>query len=874
MAEATFDAIITIDEAGRIIEFSAGAEAVFGFRSADVLGRPVSELIIPPHLRERHEKGLQHYLASGERHLPRRCVQEGMRADGSTFPVELSVAEVCLERRRLFTAHLRDITERQQAEQALLDSERRFRAIIEDQTDCICRYDSEFRLTFSNRAYARLFEAEPETLLGQDLFVGLAPEAKTALRAALLALTPENPTYTSEDEGVYGHGEVRTLAWIDRALFDDAGHCLGYQCVGRDITKAKQDQAALQAAATELAVVADGVPLAIVISRIGRPEILFANCQARSLLGLHTGCSPEQITAAYEDPADRERLFDLVKTVGRIEGLEMSLRRPDGSTIRALISARAIQFHGVPAVLAATTDITARLHVEQALRASEMRLAAFMQHAPVGMYLKDLEGRYVMLNPEMANVFRRPAEAVIGRTPEDVFPPDEAAMIRSYDREALATGTATVKEEFLSGLDQYAWSMVIRFPVRDESGRVVQIGGFDVDITNQKRAEAEFRRQREALHQRERLAALGSLLAGVAHELNNPLAVVLGRAIMLEEDVVDPAVRESLGRLRAAAERCARIVRSFLALARQKPRESKPIDVRLVLDAALEILASNLRSSGAEIIREDMPGLPLVIGDEDELHQVFLNLIVNAMQALEARPLASAGSSEPRRLWIGTGTRSEDGAKVVAIEIADNGPGIPPLLRRQIFDPFFTTKPSGTGTGLGLSVCHRIVVDHGGTIGADERPGGGARFLVTLPAWHAGLDQPASAPSIMESNGGDILVVDDEAEVVLMLEELLQKEGHRVATAPDGAVALELMRDRRFDAILCDFRMPLLDGPGLAQVLATTRPELVDRLLFMTGDVLRATAALPPNLCAQVLEKPLDPNDVRQRVRELLAQGR
>jgi two-component system NtrC family sensor kinase len=864
IVEAAFDSIVTVDEAGRVLEFSKGAEAIFGYPRAEALGRPIAELIIPPHLRERHAQGMRRYLATGERRvLGQRIEIEGLRADGSLFPVELAIAEIRLEDRRLFTAYLRDITERRQAEQALQDSERQFRAVVEDQTELICRFDPDFRLTFSNRAHARLFGVEPEALLGQNFFASIPAELREPLRQELLALTRENPIQMGENEKILGNGEVRWFAWTNHALFDNAGRRTGYQSVGRDVTSQKQADQALRESAAELALIADGIPLAVAIARTDRPEILFANRQAQEILGLRPGCQPEQVTAVYQDLADRERLLRLVAGVGRVEGFEVQMRGKNGAAVWALISARTIHFRGTPAMLAVITDITERRRMEQALRNSEARLAAFMQHAPVGMYLKDLDGRYLMANPEMAKVFGRPVAEMLGRTPEDVFAPTEAAMIRGYDREVVESGATSVREEYLAGLEDYAWSMVIRFPIRNEAGRITHIAGFDVDITKQKRTEYEVQRQREAAHLREKLASLGSLLANVAHELNNPLSVVVGRAIMLEDEADDPAVRASLGRLRAAAERCARIVKSFLALAREKPREAQPVDVRKVLDAVLD-LAYGLRSAGVETRREDAPDLPPVVADEAQLHQVFLNLLINALQALEMVP-------PPRLLWLRTA--AEDG--VVRIEVVDNGPGVPTALRKQILEPFFTTKPVGAGTGLGLSVCHSIITAHHGTITVDERPGGGARFVVTLPVCRTevGLSGPLPA-STGGSVGGDVLVVDDEAEVVAMLEEALARDGHRVVTAPDGAAALELLRKGWFDAVLCDLRMPRLDGPGLARELEAIRPDLAVRLLLMTGDTLRAGAAMPPEARDRLLEKPLDPDEVRRRVQELVTGAR
>ena len=878
IVEATFDSIITIDEAGKVVEFSEGAEVVFGYSRDDTIGKPISALIVPPHLRSRHEEGLRRYIATGKRHvLGQRIEIEGQRADGSIFPVELAIAEVRLPGRRLFTAYLRDITDRNRAEQALQESERQFRAIVEDQTELICRFDQDFRLTFSNRAHARLFGAEPAALKGLYFFDSIPEDIGRELRRDLLALTPENPVFSAEHEKVFPNGERRWFAWTNRALFDATGRRTGFQCVGRDTSEARRAQEDLRASAAELALIADCIPTAVMIVRTGQTEIMFANQEAQRLFGLRQGGGVDEIAAVYEDPEDRMRFLRPLRDHGTVEGFEVPMRREDGSAIRGLISARTIDFRGSSAIVGVVTDITARLEMEQALRASEARLAAFMQNAPAGMYLKDLEGRYIMVNPEMEKVQNRPMDRIIGRTPEDIFKPEDAAVIRRHDRKVMRKGAIVVNEEYLPYMPHYIWRMVIRFPIRDEPGRITHLAGFVVDISSRKRAEIEADRQRAAAHQREKLAALGSLLAGVAHELNNPLSVVLGRAMMLEEEIDDPAVRNSLGRLRTAAERCARIVKSFLALARQKAREPKPVDVRAILNAGLEILASNLRSAGIEVVREDAPDLPSVMADEDELHQVFLNLIVNACQALEAMPpvladLTASGklSGGTRRLWIRTSTVEGAGPGIVRIAICDNGPGVPAVLHSQIFDPFFTTKPVGAGTGLGLSVCHGIVSTHGGTITVEDRPGGGACFIVTLPACPMDAGTTANLPSIAPGRGGHVLVVDDEPEVVTMLKEALMRDGHQVVTAPNGVAALEVLRAGQFDVVLCDIRMPHLDGPGLLRALETIRPDMAGRVLLMTGDVLRAAAALPPGIADLLLEKPLDPAEVRRRVHDLM----
>jgi PAS domain S-box-containing protein len=762
----------------------------------------------------------------------------------------------------------RDITTRKRADQALRESELRFRAIVEDQMEFIFRCSPDFRFTFINEAYVRQLGRRRDQIIGSSVLDLMTADQQAQFNSQISRLTPPSPTVTYEMSTVTLAGQTVWEEWTDRALFNEAGHLVEYQSVGRDITRTKAFEATLTASAEELAQIADCMPIAMTITRAHRPEVLFSNSQAKETFGLHPGCSPDRLAACYLVPEGRQQLLDHVARKGQVEGYEVSLRRRDGAVIRALMSAREIQFRGAPALVVAVTDITSRLEIEHALRASEARLQAFMQHVPAGMYLKDLEGRYVVANPEMERVQNRPVSEIIGRTPEDVFKPEDAAAIRGYDRQVLQSGASIVNEEYVPYFPHYAWRLVIRFPIRDEEGKFTHIAGFIFDISDRKWAEAEADRQRAAMYQREKLAALGSLLAGVAHELNNPLSVVLGRAIMLEERCDDPAIRNSLTRLRSAAERCARIVRSFLALARQKSREVRPVDVRAVLDGSIEILANSLRSAGIEVVRADASDLPLVMADEDELHQVFMNLIVNAQQAIEmARTLQSPPVPPASRLWFTTSVH-DDG--VVQIEVADNGPGVPEALRPKIFDPFFTTKPIGSGTGLGLSVCHGIVSSHGGTITVAECPGGGALFSVTLPACLPAAEPPAMPEPERGGGGWSVLLVDDEPEVVIMLKEILAKDGYEVVTSGDGMEALQLLEDRRFDAILCDIRMPRLDGPSLLRALQERNPELARKLLLMTGDVLRAADVLPPDISACLLEKPLDPAEVRRRVRDLI----
>jgi two-component system NtrC family sensor kinase len=333
---------------------------------------------------------------------------------------------------------------------------------------------------------------------------------------------------------------------------------------------------------------------------------------------------------------------------------------------------------------------------------------------------------------------------------------------------------------------------------------------------------------------------------------------------MLEEAVREPRVRASLVKVRDAAERCGRIVKSFLAMARQKSSERRPVTVERLLDAAVEMVAYGARSSGIEIERDIGPDLPPVLADEDQLHQVFANLIVNAQQALRDAP-------PPRRIAL-SAAMERDG-RTVRVEVTDTGPGVPPTIRGRIFDPSFTTKPAGQGTGIGLSICHSIVTAHGGAIEVGERTGGGARFIVRLPVAPQVGEAAGSAPlePSRPPSATRVLVVDDEPQVREMIGEILRDEGHAVELAADGAEALRRLGEQRFDLVLTDLHMPGVDGRGLYASLRQRDPALAARTILLTGDALGLDPSRFPGLEADaVLEKPALPEAVRHMVRQKL----
>ena len=384
------------------------------------------------------------------------------------------------------------------------------------------------------------------------------------------------------------------------------------------------------------------------------------------------------------------------------------------------------------------------------------------------------------------------------------------------------------------------------------------------DISEIKRAEEVLRRQQAALHQSEKLAAMSGLLASVAHELNNPLAVIMVQSDLLREQVTKSDLEELVTEINQSAVRCERIVRNFLTLARPNMPERTCVQLNDIIQEAIQLLGYTLQLDDITVSQHLADDLPVLWGDPHQLQQVVVNLITNAHQALHETP-------PPHQITITT--QYDAAMHHIRLEVVDTGPGIPPEILAQIFEPFFTTKPPGIGTGLGLSLCQSIIAGHKGTLRVESQPGQGARFSVELPV-DAGLIIEPTVPeptALAPVTGKDLLVIDDEVGTTKALVRLFHREGHTVDTAANGHLALAKLQTRSYDLILCDLRMPELNGPGLYRALAHEQPHLLPRFIFLTGDTLSPEAkAFLEESHAPYLVKPFHAAAIRQVVQQAL----
>jgi two-component system NtrC family sensor kinase len=475
----------------------------------------------------------------------------------------------------------------------------------------------------------------------------------------------------------------------------------------------------------------------------------------------------------------------------------------------------------------------------------------------------------IAANPHLKLIFGYPIE-----TPEaDVRPFDRDRFVDPQARVALierltidgAVGDYLLR---LRRADQTAvWVELTARADAPAADGTLRMETLVRDVSERKKLDDETRDLYHQLLQAEKMAALGQTISGVAHELNNPLATILSWAERLSQRTgLDPAVSRGLDTILSESERAARIVRNLLTFARKRQTTRAMVDVNHIVRETLSLRSYEQRVTNITVIDALAAGLPHVFADGHQVQQVLLNLVINAEQAMLS---AHGRGTLVVRTW------HDPDQEAVILEINDDGPGIPEDLQSKIFDPFFTTKEVGQGTGLGLAVAYAIVQEHGGRIRLETGPDAGASFYVELPVTGAKLT-PASPPRSEAPAdgvaGASVLVVEDEAALAAAVIDALRDGGYVVERAGDGEEALVKIKEHSFDLVICDLKMPRLDGKAFYRMLAAASPGLAKRVIFVTGDIAGtdAEAFLQESGC-RWLAKPFRLGDLLRAVRDGLS---
>lgn len=386
------------------------------------------------------------------------------------------------------------------------------------------------------------------------------------------------------------------------------------------------------------------------------------------------------------------------------------------------------------------------------------------------------------------------------------------------------------------------------------------------DVSERKKLQDQGRDLYHQLLQAEKLAALGQTMSGVAHELNNPLATILACAERLAGRRLDEPTQRDLDAIHNAAERAARIVRSLQTFARKRHTTRTTVDLNQVVRETLALRAYEQRVANVAIIEALAAGLPPVFADPHQIQQILLNLIVNAEQAMLD---AHGRGTLILRSW------QDPDRDAVVLEVSDDGPGVPEDVQTKIFDPFFTTKAVGKGTGLGLTVAYAIAQEHGGQLSVKSGAGRGASFLLELPVsgGHVRAPETGTAQSLpVVPKGTRALVIEDEQALNEAVAAALADEGFRVDRAANGEEALDRVRERHYDLIICDLKMPKVDGMAFFREVSTKMPNISRRLIFMTGDVAGTDAERFLEDCGcRWIPKPFRLRDLVRISREILA---
>ena len=582
-----------------------------------------------------------------------------------------------------------------------------------------------------------------------------------------------------------------------------------------------------------------------------------------------------QITEICVDLAERKSIKNLLESQHMIQGREITLVRKDGTSIVCLNTVAGVRDNSGQIVRyqGALMDITERREIERRLRQQQEFARRLVDNFPDLILVLDTRAHYTFVSPRSKEILGYEPQEIAAMEFGQCAHPEEMPAVRALYDDIVAGRQMFASLEVRVRNKQGDWRRILfNFsPISDEQGNIDGVVLSGRDVTDLKRLE-------EQLIQAEKLAAMGQMLAGVAHELNNPLTAILGVTELLRERAApDEAFRRQLELTHRQARRAARIVQNLLEFSRPASPQKKSLDVINLIERTLQLHEHSLRRNNVEVEFHPQGMLPGVVGDANQLIQVFLNLITNAEQAI--REVRETG-----RLQIRLGRSGNR----LSITFQDDGVGIRPEALPRIFDPFYTTKRPGGGTGLGLSICMSIIREHGGTIEAESLPAGGSAFTVFLPTAPAGppeatstpletgpVSLPGARPSVELPRDRSVLVLDDEESLRMLLQEGLSAQGMRVDCAGNLEEALAHLQHSTYDVLLCDLHLSsggfFMDGREAAGRILESAGAHKPLVIYMTGDLMESAQGIPARGEPGFLQKPFRIADVLAILREAMA---
>ncbi|MFI5143091.1 MAG: PAS domain S-box protein, partial [Thermoanaerobaculales bacterium] len=846
LAETMPDAVVVGQDGRNVYANSAAARLLRAAGPEELVGLDISAIVHPAQY-ERARQQMQRTLA-GEPQTPfEDCF---VRLDGSLVPVEIAVSLLTWQGRPALQVVVRDITERKRAEEALQESEERYRSLFEQSPIGIYRTTPDGRILLANPALLQMLGyASMDELSTRNLEeTGFQPEYQRQQFKDAVERTGElrgfEAVWTTKDgRKLLVHENAHAIRGAD-------GTILYYEGAVEDITAEREAREALRRSDAQYRHLFESANDAILVFEPESETILDTNAKACELYGFTRdeliGTSLKRLTL---DVARGEKRMTELRRSNHVQDFETVHLRRDGTLVDLEVSASAVDYGGRPAVLGTARDITQRKRSEEERR----RLVAAIEQAAEAVLITDSGGGVLYVNPAFERITGYRPDEVIGLNPRLLksgkqAPSFYAEMWTTITHGSVWTGRLSNRRKDGS---LYEEEMSIS-PVRDDGGTIINFVAVKRDVTR----EVELQQQ---LNQSQKMEAVGQLAGGVAHDFNNLLQAMLSLTEILIAHRADPErVAADAVELEQQVKHGTTLARQLLLFSRRETARPETLDLNEVVREAGKLLRRLLRANIAVESRLAEGKLPIE-ADRGQLEQVLFNLAVNGADAMPGGG----------RLMIATG--SEGGE--VWLQVADTGGGVPVGIRERIFEPFFTTKRKGKGTGLGLAVVHGIVAQHGGRIGLESREGQGTTFTITLPragsGEHAAVKLTELAGEAPGGRGERLLLVEDEAAARNALTEILTLLGYEVVAVGSGEEAERLPPEPVFDVLLTDLMLPGVAGPQVAAGLKERWPKL--KVILMSG--YTEDEAMRHGINAgtvRFLQKPFDMTTIAREIRAAL----
>lgn len=574
------------------------------------------------------------------------------------------------------------------------------------------------------------------------------------------------------------------------------------------------------------------------------------------------------ISERYVDPGQREQLIRDTTANGSVQDRQITYRRKDGTLMQGRASALAICDPGGRLVRFQGTivDVTDRVEIEKQLYREQEFTRRLIECFPDLIAVVDLETRFTFVSERAKDVLGIPAEEHLGRRIGGRTHPDDQPRLAETLADVISGRKRSAHLEYRVRHADGSWKTLRGSfgPLFDETGKITGVVASARDVTESILIE-------QHLAQREKFAAMGQMMAGAAHELNNPLTAILGVSDLLREHAADDATRRRADLILQQARRAASIVQNLLAFSRPASLGNTKVGVAEVVQRALLAQRVSLSERKIRVKCEAPADLPPVEGDAKLLTQVFANLITNAEQSIAAAHESGTLDVSLSRL-----------GNHVCVTFSDDGGGISPENLGKIFDPFFTTKRPGGGSGLGLTICLAVVKEHGGRIEVESAPGRGATFHVLLPVAPGSPVAQAcpSTPTLSKDaplSGGDplaghtVLVVDDEEGIREIVQEGLTARGMKAEAVESSEAALAYLQSNTCEIIVCDFNLPGLNGIQFLEKVRAQQGSSLPLFVFMTGEMLDSEAFVRFRKDGmRLLQKPFHLSALAELLAELL----